>query len=250
MSEDVLRDGFAQQLGTVGRELVPAAGFDRLRIFIEAGGPVVLVLLAMSVIALAIVLMKIWQLRQVGASDTHTAREALTLYRAGRRREATARASGSRNPAARALAYVIRGQQRQVPEAALRDAVYHYGADMLDALRGYFRPLEVIAALAPLLGLLGTVIGMIEAFQQLEAAGNQVDPSVLSGGIWEALLTTAVGLSVAMPVVVALNWLERRVDRLAHEIDYVIGGVFTEDVATGVAVVDESTCHDAATAVE
>ncbi|HAE01168.1 MAG TPA: flagellar motor protein MotA, partial [Rhodospirillaceae bacterium] len=54
---------------------------------------------------------------------------------------------------------------------------------------------------------------MITAFQQLESAGNQVNPAILSGGIWVALLTTAVGLAVAMPVVVILNWLERRVDR-------------------------------------
>ncbi len=57
---------------------------------------------------------------------------------------------------------------------------------------------------------------MIEAFRQLEAAGNQVNPAILSGGIWEALLTTAVGLAVAIPAVVALNWLERRIERLAH----------------------------------
>ena len=73
---------------------------------------------------------------------------------------------------------------------------------------------------------------MIDAFRQLEQAGNQVDPAVLSGGIWEALLTTAVGLAVAMPTVVALNWLERRVDRLAFEIDDIVTQSFTVDLST------------------
>ena len=63
---------------------------------------------------------------------------------------------------------------------------------------------------------------MIEAFRKLSEAGNKVDPSILSGGIWEALLTTAVGLAVAIPAVAALNWLERRVDRVAFELDSIV----------------------------
>ena len=113
----------------------------------------------------------------------------------------------------------------------MREEVYRYAAGALEALRGWLRPLEVIAALAPLLGLFGTVLGMIAAFRQLEAAGNQVNPAVLSGGIWEALLTTAVGLAVAMPVVALLNWLERRVERLAHEIDDAVTRLFTVDLS-------------------
>ena len=106
-----------------------------------------------------------------------------------------------------------------------------YGANALESLRAGFRALEVIASLAPLLGLFGTVLGMIEAFRGMEQAGNQVNPAVLSGGIWEALLTTALGLGVAMPVVVALSWLERRVDRLAHAMGHVVSGVFTVDLS-------------------
>ena len=70
----------------------------------------------------------------------------------------------------------------------------------------------MIASLAPLLGLLGTVLGMIEAFQAMEAAGTRVNPAVLSGGIWQALLTTAVGLSIAIPVSMTNSWLERKVE--------------------------------------
>ena len=75
-----------------------------------------------------------------------------------------------------------------------------------------FRALDAIAQVAPLLGLFGTVLGMIEAFQKLQEAGNSVDPSLLAGGIWVALLTTACGLAVAMPVSLLLTWFETRIE--------------------------------------
>ena len=72
----------------------------------------------------------------------------------------------------------------------------------------------MIANLSPLLGLLGTVMGMIGAFAQLEGAGTKVDPALLAGGIWEALLTTAFGLSVAIPSLAAYYILEGQVDNV------------------------------------
>ncbi len=201
---------------------------------LQAGGPVVAILLVLSVIALAIVLVKLIQFRAARLGDGRTPRDALALYRAGRAPDALALAGRSRNPVARVLVRAINGRNRRdLPEALVREEVVRYGGDLLESLRGWFRPLEVIGSLAPLLGLFGTVLGMISAFQQLEAAGNQVNPAVLSGGIWEALLTTAVGLAVAMPTIVLLNWLERRVDRLAHEMDSVVTQVFTEDLSRG-----------------
>lgn len=118
-----------------------------------------------------------------------------------------------------------------IPETALREEILCFGEDMLESLRAGFRPLELIASLAPLLGLLGTVLGMIEAFREMEGAGNQVNPAVLSGGIWQALLTTALGLSVAIPVVAAHGWLERRVDRLAHEMGSQVTRFFVTDLS-------------------
>ena len=72
--------------------------------------------------------------------------------------------------------------------------------------------LDIIAQIAPLLGLFGTVLGMIAAFQALQDAGTQVDPSLLAGGIWVALTTTAAGLAVAMPTSLIHSWLEGRMD--------------------------------------
>ncbi|WP_348766294.1 MotA/TolQ/ExbB proton channel family protein [uncultured Salinisphaera sp.] len=198
---------------------------------IALGGPVVVLLLLMSLVAITIVLAKIFQFRRVRINDRRTARNALELYRGGNASAAVTSAKRSPNPTARTLARAIELRQRSgVAEGILREDILQYGGDMLESLRSHLRPLEVIAALAPLLGLLGTVLGMIEAFRDLEQAGSQVDPAVLSGGIWQALLTTAVGLAVAMPVIVALNWLERTVDRCAHEMDSVVTRVFTADL--------------------
>lgn len=74
-----------------------------------------------------------------------------------------------------------------------------------------FRVLDSTAQIAPLLGLFGIVLGMIDAFQALQQAGNSVDPSLLAGGIWVALLTTAAGLAVAMPTSLVLTFFDSRV---------------------------------------
>lgn len=199
--------------------------------FLQAGGPVVVILLLASLAALTIVFVKLLQFRSARVGDRRAAYRALSLWQSGNPEQAMAVAGQSPNPVAQVLARALRGQQRGLPEAKVREEVLRYGGDVLEGLRAWFRPLEVIATLAPLLGLFGTVLGMIEAFRRMEQAGSQVSPAILSGGIWEALLTTAVGLAVAIPVVVVLNWLERRVDRLAHEMDSVVTRVFTEDLS-------------------
>jgi biopolymer transport protein ExbB len=84
----------------------------------------------------------------------------------------------------------------------------------------------VISTIAPLLGLLGTVLGMIAAFQALQTSGAQADASVLAGGIWEALLTTAAGMAVAIPAALALAWFEAVIDRVASDLEDLLARVF------------------------
>ena len=88
----------------------------------------------------------------------------------------------------------------------------------------------VIAAIAPLLGLLGTVFGMIEAFQQMESAGKSVDPSILSGGIWEALLTTAAGLSVAIPIVVVESYFRSLINKFKRNVENGVTKILTANI--------------------
>lgn len=83
---------------------------------------------------------------------------------------------------------------------------------LISQYKSQLRILEVIASAAPLLGLLGTVVGMIEAFSALSNAGSDIDPSLLAGGIWQALLTTAAGLIVALPALILWHALDRRLE--------------------------------------
>ncbi|MBL4721431.1 MAG: MotA/TolQ/ExbB proton channel family protein [Alphaproteobacteria bacterium] len=205
--------------------------YNAIAELLSAGGPVVAILLVLSVVALAIIFVKTWQFNRARLGDRKTARAALTLHKSGQTSEALKILDSATNPVAWLLGMAIRGQKRGVPDAILREELSRCGGDVLETLRGLLRPLEVIATLAPLLGLFGTVLGMIESFRRLSEAGNRVDPAILSGGIGEALLTTAVGLAVAIPAVAALNWLERRVDRTAFELDSVVTQIFTEDLS-------------------
>ncbi|MBL3554661.1 MotA/TolQ/ExbB proton channel family protein, partial [Rhodovulum sulfidophilum] len=89
-----------------------------------------------------------------------------------------------------------------------REEVARVATRELTRARSGLRALDLIATIAPLIGLLGTVLGMIAAFKTLQETGARADPSALAGGIWEALLTTAAGMAVAIPASVALSWFE------------------------------------------
>ncbi len=114
-----------------------------------------------------------------------------------------------------------------IPVDAVREDVERLAGRQLTDMRSGLRVLDAIAQVAPLLGLFGTVLGMIEAFRQLQAAGSQVDPSMLAGGIWIALLTTAVGLGVAMPVSLVLSVFEARIAREQAVMEDVFTAAFT-----------------------
>jgi biopolymer transport protein ExbB len=95
---------------------------------------------------------------------------------------------------------------------ALQETLSAHSYDLITEFRTSLRPLEVIAACAPLLGLLGTVIGMIEAFATLSSAGSDMNPALLAGGIWKALLTTAAGLIVAVPALFSWHIFDRSIE--------------------------------------
>ena len=87
--------------------------------------------------------------------------------------------------------------------------------------------LEVISQVSPLVGLLGTVIGMIDSFNELELGGSLVDPSILAGGIWTALLTTAMGLIVAIPALVSHYFLEKKINNLFDDFETLVSKLST-----------------------
>lgn len=199
--------------------------------FLQVGGPVVWILMVFSVVALTIVLLKLWQFSSLRAESLKTSQLALDDWRNGAREESLQKLDEKR-PIDALVGYSMRSVLEAKSNVELiREEVERRAMNQLSQFRSFLRPLEIIATLSPLLGLLGTVLGMITAFQQMEGAGSQVDPSVLSGGIWQALLTTAVGLAVAIPVVTLQSWLERKVERIAHNMNDAVTQVFTSKEA-------------------
>jgi biopolymer transport protein ExbB len=215
--------------------------------FLQVGGPVVWILMVFSVVALTIVLLKLWQFSSLRAESLKTSNLALDQWRSEENGEKALEILDEKRPIDALVGYTMRALLATNTQADLiREEVERRAMNQLNQLRSYLRPLEIIATLSPLLGLLGTVLGMITAFQQMEGAGNQVDPSVLSGGIWQALLTTAVGLAVAIPVVTLHSWLERKVERIAHNMNDAVTQVFTSKQAKKlVKKADEELLHAA-----
>lgn len=180
---------------------------------IEVGGPVVAILLLMSVLSVAVVLFKLWQFRVAGVGRHRALKSGLTLWDKAEGNAALMQVRTSPSHLAPLLIGAMRAGAKVQNKTGLSDRLEASAEAQLARLESAFRVLDSIAQLAPLLGLFGTVLGMIEAFQQLQGAGSSVDPSLLAGGIWVALLTTAVGLAVAMPTSLLLTWLESRVAR-------------------------------------
>ncbi|MEM6668986.1 MAG: MotA/TolQ/ExbB proton channel family protein [Pseudomonadota bacterium] len=195
------------------------------------GGPVVIILSAMSVAALTITLAKLWQFGLSRPVSQTQLQRVLELTRLGYWQEALTAAHSINQAQSPAVTAALKSRLAAEHIAIARERAYMLASTSAERLREWLRPLEVIAVLAPLLGLLGTVMGMIDAFAALEAAGAQVDPSILSGGIWEALLTTAIGLAVAIPATAALNWFDRRVERFEMLMERSLGEIFTAEIA-------------------
>lgn len=176
---------------------------------IELGGPVVALLGLMSIGALAAILWKLWHFYAARAGQHRRLSAALSDWEAGHLPAAKAEVEKARSYLAPALKTAMEAGE-DTDKAALAEVEAEAA---LTELESGFRLLDSIAQVAPLLGLFGTVLGMIDAFQALQGAGTSVDPSILAGGIWVALLTTAVGLGVAMPTQLVLTWFESRIAR-------------------------------------
>jgi biopolymer transport protein ExbB len=204
---------------------------DQLATWLDAGGPVIVILAVLSVYFLTLVILKAVGLAGV-LGGGHQRDEAIDAWRRGQRDAALRAVADGRRPADRVLGAALRGLDVGLDRERLRLDIERLGNVELERLRRHLRTLEVIAAVSPLLGLLGTVLGMIQSFQDLELAGGAANASVLAGGIWQALLTTAAGLTVAIPAAVAANLMAARVDHVGHVIETDVGRLLTVAPAT------------------
>lgn len=191
-----------------------------LRDFLSRGGVVIWVIAALSVVTLAVILWKTWRLWTMGAWSRGTTPVAAELWARGDVQDARRHIAGRRGARAR-LARVIMdfASDSRLDGTALREAATVEAKRILTEARAGLRVLEITSTVAPLLGLLGTVLGMIAAFQTLQETGARADPAALAGGIWEALLTTAAGMAVAIPAAIALSWFEGVIDRLRLDME-------------------------------
>ncbi len=186
--------------------------------FLDRGGPALVVIVGLSILTVAVILWKLWQLNRYGIWSRHGAEQLVRQWLDQGKVNLSEKRPGNMY-----LGFVnnVIGVLQDIklePEMA-REETTRLAMCELCRLRKGLRPLDLIATIAPLVGLLGTVLGMIAAFQALQETGTSADPSILAGGIWEALLTTAAGMAVAIPAAIALSWFESVAERAQHDME-------------------------------
>ncbi len=179
------------------------------------GGFMMIPLAICSLIAITILIERLITLRKMKINTNTFVLQVKNMLLRGRVDDAIMLAKNTPGPIAKISAAGLakhnkpREEIKDSIEAAAKSQVYH--------LEQNLGVLGTIAAISPLIGFLGTVTGMIKAFMQVQNLGGSVDASVLAGGIWEALITTATGLSVGIPALIFYNWLQAKVSNHVFE---------------------------------
>lgn len=178
---------------------------------IQAGGWLMLPILLCSVIALAIVGERFWSLQRRRIVPAHLVAQIWNWHSNGELDDQRIAALSKSSPLGKVLAagLVNRNHTREI----MKESIEETGRQVVLELERYLNTLGTIASITPLLGLLGTVIGMIKVFAAITTHGIG-NPTVLAGGISEALITTAAGLSVAIPSLIFYRHFRGRVDEL------------------------------------
>jgi len=189
-----------------------------LTLFIDGGFMMYPIILS-SLIGLGVMIAKAWTLWRAHHGTEQVLRQVRESAQEGRIDEALALASRTPGPAAAILTVGLRRiQAKSLAEGELEKAVTTTGAIELGFLERGLVILATVANVAPLMGFLGTVAGMIIAFGAIEVAGD-VEPSLVAGGIKVALITTAAGLIIAIPVNIAYNFFVTRIDQLILDME-------------------------------
>ncbi len=196
--------------------------YELLTLF-KDGGFMMYPLILCSLISFGVIMAKAWTLSVAHRDSQRLLAEIEDLGVGGRLEDAITAAEETRGPVA---AILLSGLRRlrdrragaRTDGADIKKAIATTGVIELDFLERGLPVLGTIANVAPMLGFLGTVIGMILAFQAIEIAG-QVDPQLVASGIKVALITTAAGLTIAIPVNVAYNYFVTRIDRLILDME-------------------------------
>jgi biopolymer transport protein ExbB len=186
-----------------------------LEIFYK-GGPLMYPILVCSMIAWAIFFDRLWSFHKIQKHLQSLTVDVERLYRSDRLDEALELCQQNQTPLSRLLLAALR--QAGSSRSHIKTMVEEVSGREIASLERYLGLLGTIATITPLLGLLGTVLGMIRAFTVIATEGVGT-PATLGGGISEALITTAAGLSVAVPVILLHKYLSSRVDRLTLDLE-------------------------------
>lgn len=216
--------------------------FAPLQRLIDAGGPIITILIFMGLLTVAVSIVKLAQFIWLGVGFSGFVADIVEDLKAGREMQALKALDEKRNPVARVMGAAVRGKMNpRMSDGLVREEVTRVAQAQLDGLERGLALLSLIATIAPLLGLLGTVLGMITAFQQMEGVGDRVEPAVLAGGIWVALLTTAAGLTIAIPAAVFFTWFQRSVDVEGQRMENAATEVFTAPLYDALPVAESET---------
>ncbi len=183
----------------------------------EKGGPIMWVILCCSILALTVFFDRLFHLYRARINAAAFMKHVKGMLGAGKVQEAINLCNSTPGP----LAPILRGaiHKSGADRSEIKEAIEHAGLHEVPRLERNLPALATVAHICPLLGLLGTVAGMIKVFQQIQTLGGIVNPGDLARGIWEALLTTAAGLVVAIPTFVAYNYLVSRVNSIVLDME-------------------------------
>lgn len=184
--------------------------------YLAAGGWLLLPIVLCSVVAFGIALERAFSLRREKVFPDDLTDQVMRLAADGKTGEAVRACDRAPSSLARVYAALLGLTGRARPR--VKEAAEEAGRAEAARLERFVEGLATIASVAPLLGLLGTVVGMIEAFQTMEEGGFG-NPTAFASGIWKALVTTAAGLTVAIPAFLAYRALVARVDAFVGELE-------------------------------
>ncbi len=183
---------------------------------VRAGGPLMWPIILCSIAAIAIVAERLWTLHPQRVMPRGLLQKVWQLVENNQINDKVISALQQNSPLGRVLAAGLANRHR--PREVMMERLEDTGRHVVHELERFLNTLGTIASVAPLLGLLGTVTGIIKAFNAI-TQGGMGDPRMLSGGISEALITTAAGLLVAIPALIAYRYLRGRVDRIVIDME-------------------------------
>lgn len=183
---------------------------------VRAGGPLMWPIILCSICATAIILERLWTLQDRRVLPRDLAPKVWQLIETNQVNDKVIAALEHNSPLGRLFAVGLANRHR--PRELLAQRLEDTGRHLVHELERFLNTLGTIAQIAPFLGLLGTVWGIIRAFNAIEA-GGMGDPRALSGGISQALIATAAGLMVAIPSVIFYRLLRGKVDRIVVEME-------------------------------